>query len=96
MARGTSYRAGDDRGGLDGGAAGSLGRGDGSVGSAGRSRNGELARKPVGEGAVAGTVPVVPVAATTLLSDEERERWEEEERRLDEDIAEAERRRLAG
>jgi hypothetical protein len=48
----------------------------------------EIPRRPVGGEAV-----TAAPAGTGVLTDEERARWEEEERRLDEDIAEAERRR---
>ena len=65
----------------------------GGVGAAG------VARKPIGSRGVSDEEPVGREGALSsqsqVLSDEERARWEEEERRLDEDIAEAERRRLA-
>lgn len=59
-----------------------------------------VARKPIGNRTVSaeerGTERDGAISAQSqVLSDEERARWEEEERRLDEDIAEAERRRLA-
>lgn len=65
----------------------------GGVGAAG------VVRKPIGSRGVSDEKPVGREGAISsqsqMLSDEERARWEEEERRLDEDIAEAERRRLA-
>ena len=58
-----------------------------------------VARKPIGSRGVNDVEPAGREGAMSsqsrVLSDEETARWEEEERRLDEDIAEAERRRLA-
>lgn len=58
-----------------------------------------VARKPIGSRGVSDEEAVGGESAMSshfqVLSGEERARWEEEERRLDEDIAEAERRRLA-
>lgn len=58
-----------------------------------------VARKPIGSWGVSNDEPIGREGAMSsqsqVLTDEERATWEEEERRLDEDIAEAERRRLA-
>ena len=58
-----------------------------------------VARKPIGSRSVSDENRIGREGAMSsqsqVLSEEERARWDEEERRLDEDIAEAERRRLA-
>lgn len=80
VARSGSYHLGDDRSGLGGGAAAPAVGKKPIAGAAGAEdlENGRESRASV---------------PTQTLSEEERARWEEEERRLDADIAEAERRR---
>lgn len=84
----------------EGGAVAPVGLARGGSYNRGDDRTGlgapAVGRKQVGEDLENGRESRTSVPTTTALSDEERLRWEEEERRLDADIAEAERRRRAG